>query len=273
MRTRKLYEISFRLFGIFFICLLLQSCEKVIDINLNKADPKYVIEGNMSDIAGDCLIQITKTVNFSDLSFFPEVDNAIVSIREDQNAPIKLIQTSRGNYESSQLKARPNHTYTLTVQVNGEEFTSTVTVPQKVNFDSLYIADFTGFGNTRKFANVIFQDAAGVPNSYRFIQYKNYLPNSNIFLLNDEFSDGRLINTFLAFFDNSDNQRLDSGDTVTVEMQGIDPSVYKFFQSLSQSSTGGNESVAPGNPVSNIKGGAIGFFNAYIKQRKTVIVP
>ena len=91
--------------------------------------------------------------------------------------------------------------------------------------------------------------------------------------MNDEYSDGRVINTFLAFFDNSDNQRLDTGDTVMVEMQGIDPSVYKFFLSLSQSSTGGNESVAPGNPVSNIKGGAIGYFNAYVKQRKKVIVP
>ena len=273
MPTRKLYEITFWIFGAFFLCLSFQSCEKVIDINLNKTNPKYVIEGNMSDIAGDCLIKITQTVNFSDLSIFPDVENAAVYIREDQNAPIKLIQTSPGIYESDQLKARPTHTYTLIVQVNREEFTSTVTVPQKVPFDSLYIADFSGFGDTRKFANVIFQDPAGVPNSYRFILYKNYLPNSNIFLLNDEYSDGRVINTFLAFFDNSDNQRLDSGDSVMVEMQGIDQSVYKFFQSLSQSSTGGNESVAPGNPVSNINGGAIGYFNAYVKQRRTVIVP
>ena len=273
MHLRKLYGNSFWIFGAIFLCLACLSCEKVIDINLNKANPKYVIEGNLSDIPGDCRIQITQTVNFSDLSIFPGVENAVVSIREDQNQPIKLIQTSKGSFESSLLKARPAHTYTLSVQVDGREFTSTVKVPQKVSFDSLYIADFSGFGNTRKFANVIFKDAAGLRNSYRFIQYKNNIANSNIFLLNDEYSDGRIINTFLAFFDTSDNQRLDSGDKVMVEMQGIDPSVYTFFQSLSQSSTGGNESVAPGNPVSNIKGGAIGYFNAYVKQRRTVTVP
>lgn len=273
MRTRKLYENSLWILVGFFLCLASLSCEKVIDIDLNKAKPKYVIEGNLSDIPGDCLIQVTQTVNFSDLSIFPGVENADVFIREDQKQPIKLIQTSRGNYESSQLRAKPTHTYTLSVKIGDEEFTSTVKVPQKVSFDSLYIADFSGFGDTRKFANVIFRDAAGLGNSYRFILYKNSIANSNIFVLNDEFSDGRVINTFLAFFDNSDIQRLDTGDSVMVEMQGIDPSVYTFFLSLSQNSTGGNESVAPGNPVSNISGGAIGYFNAFVRQRRTIIVP
>ena len=273
MRTRKLYENSYRVFIGLFLSVAFLSCEKVIDINLNKANPKYVIEGNMSDIAGDCKIIITKTINFSDPSIFPGVENAFVSIQEDSKEPIKLIQTSPGIYESDQVMTRPSHTYTLQVNVEGQEFISRIKAPAEVSFDSLFIADFSGFGSTRKFANVIFRDAAGLDNSYRFIQYKNYLPNSNIFVLNDEYSDGRIINTFLAFFDNSDNQRLDTGDTVMVEMQGIDRSVYKFFQSLSQSSTGGNESVAPGNPVTNISGGAIGYFNAYLKQRKTIIVP
>lgn len=273
MHTRKLYENLFRITVGLFLCTISLSCEKVIDINLNKANPKYVIEGNMSDIQGDCKVLITQTINFSDPSSFPGVENAEVFIREDQKDPIQLTQTSTGVYESYQLRARATHSYTLTVKINNETFTSTVKVPEKVSFDSLYIADFTGFGNTRKFANIVFQDAVGLGNSYRFIQYKNNLANSNIFVLNDEYSDGRNINTFLAFFDNSDNQRLDSGDTVMVEMQGIDPSVYTFFLSLSQSSTGGNESVAPGNPVSNITGGALGYFNAYVKQRKTVIVP
>lgn len=255
-----------------FFSLISLSCEKVIDINLNKANPKYVIEGNLSDLYGECIVLVSQTVNFSDPSNFPGVEDAVVSIQEDQKEPIKLIQTSPGVYESGMIKAKSLSTYKLSVLVNGQEFTSRVKVPGNVSFDSLYIADFTGFGNTRKFANVLFNDAAGLGNSYRFIQYKNGFPNSNIFLLDDEYSDGRAINTFLAFFDNSDNQRLDTGDTVTVEMQGIDPSVYKFFLSLSQSSTGGNESVAPGNPVTNIQGGALGYFNAFVKQRRTIIV-
>lgn len=261
------------IFFCLFIIPALVSCEKVIDINLNKINPKIVIEGNFSDRRGECRVVVSQSINFSDTNQFPGVVDATISIREGQNTPVNLIQTSPGVYVSDTMRARPLHTYTLSVKVGEQEFSSTVKVPQKVPFDSLYIDNFTGFGNTRKFASVIFKDIEGPGNAYRFLLYKNGLENSNIFILNDDYSDGRVINTFLAFFDNSDNQRLDVGDTVTVEMQGIAPSVYTFFLSLSQSSTGGNDSVAPGNPVSNIEGGALGYFNAYIKQRKTVIVP
>ena len=145
--------------------------------------------------------------------------------------------------------------------------------PGKTSFDSLYIIDFSSFGSSRKFANVVFKDPKGVGNAYKFVQYKNNIENPNIFVLNDLYSDGRMINTFLAFFSDSENQRINSGDTVKVEMQSIDPSVYKFFFSLSQGSRGSGDNVAPGNPVSNISGGAIGYFNAYVKETKSVIVP
>ncbi|MEO6134934.1 MAG: DUF4249 family protein [Ginsengibacter sp.] len=253
--------------------IFLVSCEKVIDINLNAANPKYVIEGNLSDIPGDCEVMVSQTVNFSDPSIFSGIENAVVSIREDEKEPIVLSQSRPGVYVSGNLRAKPTHNYTLSVTVNGQQFTSTVRAPIKVAFDSLSVFNFSGFGNSRKFANVEFRDIEGLGNAYRFVQYKNDLRNPNTYVLNDDYSDGRSINTFLAFFDNSDGQRLDTGDTLTVDMQCIDPSVYKFFLSLSQSSTGGNSDVAPGNPVSNIRGGALGYFNAFMKQRKRIIVP
>ena len=263
--------------GLIFVVALsiffLASCEKVIDIDLNAANPKYVIEGNLSDIPGDCEVRVSQTVNFSDPSIFNGVKDAVVSIREDDKVPVSLEQSRPGVYVSGSLRAKPMHNYTLSVTVNGQQFTSTVRAPQKVAFDSLSVFNFSGFGDTRKFANVEFKDIEGLGNAYRFIQYKNDIKNPNTYVLTDEYSDGRNVNTFLAFFDNSDGQRLDSGDTLTVEMQCIDPSVYKFFLSLSQSSTGGNSDVAPGNPVSNIQGGALGYFNAFMKERKRIIVP
>ena len=270
--TLKLHGISIWVFIGIIVLAVCASCEKVIDIDLNKANPKYVIEGNISDRVGDCKVFVTQTINFSDPSAFTGVENAIVSIGEDQKEPEKLIQISSGVYQSG-LRATPSHSYTLSVLIGDQKFTSTVKTPEKTSFDSLYIIDFTSFGSTRKFANVIFKDPEGVGNAYRFVQFKNNIENPNIFVLNDLYSDGRMINTFLAFFGDSDNQRIDTGDTIRVEMQGIDPSVYKFFFSLSQASTGTGNNVAPGNPVSNIEGGAIGYFNAFVKDTKTVIVP
>lgn len=272
IRTLKLYETIIRLILGIFLITAFASCEKVIDINLNKANSKYVIEGSLSDEIGDCKVLVSQTINFSDKTNFIGVENAVVSIREDEKKPLKLIQSSPGVYQSD-MKTRPSHSYTLSVQVGEQEFTSTVNTPQKAAFDSLYIIDFSSFGGSRKLANVVFKDPEGVGNAYRFVQFKNNFENPNNFVLNDLYSDGRSINTFLAFFSDSDNQELRSGDTVRIEMQGIDPSVYKFFFSLSQGSSGSSNNVAPGNPISNIQGGAIGYFNAYVKETKTVIVP
>lgn len=249
------------------------SCQKVVNLNIKPAAPKYVIEGNMSDRLNDCRVTITKTVNMDQPSYFQGVSDAKVTIQKDEDTPILLEEIFSGVYENRGLKAVAGHRYTLRVEVGTEVFTSTVKVPQPVPFDSLSIVEFYGFGNIRKFANVEFRDPAGVPNSYRFLQFKNGIQNSNIFILNDDFSDGRPISTFLAFFDQSDEQKLLTGDTVRIQMQGIDPSVYKYFNSLSLSSTGGSEVATPGNPVSNIRGGALGYFNAFVKQEKTVIVP
>lgn len=262
----------FRGVTIFLLIILFYSCEKVIRLDTKNVASKYVIEANMSDQQYDCVVLLTNTINMDDPTLFMGVNGANVTIREDDKMPVQLVATGPGIYESDFLRARSGHTYTLNVNIEGKDYTSTVTTPEKVNLDSLFIIDFDAFGSVRKFANLIFQDPAGVSNSYRFLQFKNEVQNSNIFVMNDDFSDGNKINTFLTFFDESDVQKINTGDTITVEMQCIDPSVYLYFNSLSQSSTGGTEIAAPGNPVSNIKGGALGYFNTFTRQQKTIIV-
>lgn len=251
---------------------IISGCQKVIKLKLGDVPPRYVIEARLSDEFNDCRVVLTMTRPIDEPTVFDGVSQARVTIQEEDKPPVMLYERSAGVYENGSLRATPGHRYTLRVEVKDQTFSSTVLVPQPVPFDSLYIIDFTGFGNTRKFANVTFRDPAGVPNSYRFLQFKNDIQNSNIFIMNDDFSDGKMVNTFLAFFDQSDVQKISSGDTIRVEMQCIDPSVYLYFNSLSRSSTGGNEVSAPGNPVTNIQGGAIGYFNAFARQERTVIV-
>ncbi len=55
---------------LFITSIVLYSCTKVININLNDASPKIVIEGNVTNVAGPYQVQITQTVNFSDQIFF-----------------------------------------------------------------------------------------------------------------------------------------------------------------------------------------------------------
>ena len=270
---KRLCLISYLKFSLYIILfsILFSACEKVIDINVESAESKYVIEAYISNERGDCKVHITQTVNFNDPADFPGVTGAVVTVQDNNNTPVNLLETGYGMYETTDMNGMENHTYSLSVKINGQVFTSVSRMPKQVNFDGLSIVDFRSFDGNRKFANVTFTDPPGKGNAYRFLQYKNEIPNKNIFVLNDDFTDGRLNNSLLTFFDRTNDERIETGDTIKVEMQCIEPAVYKFFSSLSQSSTGSSDNVSPGNPVTNIEGGALGYFSAYTKQTKFVI--
>ena len=256
---------------LFFLSLIFFSCEKVIDVDLKKPQSKYVIEAYVISDTNDCKVHITQTVNFSDPAVFPGVNSATVIIQDNNGTPVVLAGTGGGFYETGELTGMQGHTYSLKVTIDNEVFTSVCKMPVQVNFDSLDVVDFNSFDGDRKFSNVTFYDVPGKGNAYRFLQYKNEILNKNVFVLNDDFTDGKLNNSLLTYFDRTNDQRIEEGDTIKVEMQCVDPSVYKFFLSLSQSSTGGSDNVSPGNPVTNIAGGALGYFSAYTKQTRITI--
>jgi Domain of unknown function (DUF4249) len=256
--------------GMFFLVALC-SCEKVIDINLNGAQPLYVIEGNITNHPSSCKVLISQSVNFDDNNNVPSISGAQVSITDNAGITTNLIETSSGVYESGSLIAIPGKTYDLKVVINGEIFTSSSTVPVIVSLDSLYIVEkSTPHGGAIKIATVRYRDPPGKGNNYRFIQYANGKKEKIIFLGNDDLSDGRILNTELLVRD-ADHE-LVRGDNVKVEMQCIDAGVYKYWYSLNKGATGGIEIATPANPVSNFQGGALGYFNACTVMAKTVIV-
>jgi hypothetical protein len=56
-------------------------------------------------------------------------------------------------------------------------------------------------------------------------------------------------------------------------MQCIAPAVFKYLYSLDQGASGGNNSASPANPVTNIEGGALGYFSVHTIESKTMVVP
>lgn len=259
------------------LAFLFSSCEKVVDINLNAASKKYVIEGVVTDEPGMCRVKITQTVNFSDANTFPPVGGAIVIVQDNNGSPALLTETTPGVYQTAAVNGTAEHLYSLSVDINGQKFSASSRMPPKISFDSLYVEDFPGFGDIQKYANAVFNDPTGKGNAYRFILYRNGQPNKTIFVLNDDFSDGRTNTALLADFGNdNDEDEIKEGDTIRVDMLCIDLFVYKYWFSLNQSATGGgngNSSASPGNPVSNISGGALGYFSAHTVQSKQVVVP
>jgi hypothetical protein len=262
----KLSIIAISLFSISII-----SCEKVIDVELNESDKKYVIEGTISNISGTpAEVRLSETKAFNDQNNFNGISGATVTIQVSGGTTYTLTQTAQGIYRSSAFTGTPGTTYNLSVSINGNTFTATSTMPQQlVTLDTLTVSTFAFGGNSSRIVSPAYKDPIGLGNSYRLIQYVNSTLVKRVFVQNDELSDGLTITRPMI---NPDSD-VSPGNLVKVDLLCIDPNVYKYWYSLDQASTGTNQNATPANPVSNINGGALGYFSAHSVTSKTIVVP
>jgi hypothetical protein len=266
----------FYLFPALISCFaFLSSCEKVIDLDLNEAEKKYVIEAVITDEPGTAKVLISQTKNFDEDNSFPGVTGATVTITEAGGAATPLTAASPGVYEAPALVGTSGKTYTLSVSVGGQLFSAVSVMPQKVNMDTIFVTDELLFTDTRKIVNAVFDDPPGLGNNYRFVQYVNGKKEDQVLIRNDEYSDGRHVVNKLFYFsdDDDDDTNIKSGDQVTIDMLCIDRNIYKYWFSLDRSATGGSGQATPSNPVTNLQGGALGYFSAHTLQTKTLVVP
>jgi hypothetical protein len=266
--VKKLLQIV----GVFLI-VSNTSCKKVIQLDLHESDVKIVVEGIVTNEPGVCKVSLTKSKFFYEDNQFEKISGAQVKV-SDNGVDFVLTETSPGIYETHALTGIPGHKYDLRVLVNNQQFTASSVMPQPVSIDTVYVAPGP-FGEF-KFANIGYTDPAATSNNYRFVQYLNGVKDPAIFWQNDEFTNGQKVYKQLdTGVDKKDDPRsIKTGDSVTVEMQCIDEAVYKYWYSLHNGGgQGGGNVAAPANPITNIQGGALGYFSAYSVARRTVIAP
>lgn len=241
------------------------SCQQVIDIELNDQDAALVIEANISDQPGPYMVTLSESVNFSDPNVFPGISGAFVTIADDAGNMDTLIESSAGIYFTNSFQGVAGRTYTVRVVADGKTYTANSYMPLPVTLDSLVVESSGGFGGSQFYIIPEWQDPLGTGNRYRCIEYVNG-ERVGAFLYDDAFSDGLVNGQPLLNFETE----LNSGDTVRVEMQCIDPDVYLYFYSMEQ--TANNATAAPANPESNFDNDALGYFNAHSVSVKTVVI-
>ncbi len=253
---------------------ILFSCEKEIDIRLDGVEKRYVVEAVVTDEEGGSKVLISQTKDFDEDNTRATVSGAIVSMSDGTNS-IDLEETAPGEYTSPTWLGTPGTTYHLRVQIGDEQITASSTMPDLIRMDSLYIREELIFGEIQKLATIDFMDPFGVPNYYRFVLYVNDRKIKQIFAFNDELTDGNAnsLSLYVLTEAEDDEDKIKSGDVVRVEMLTTDAAVYKYFFSLANSATGDSNSATPANPVSNLRGNALGYFSAHTIQRKEVVAP
>ena len=253
---------------------VLGGCQKVIHLDLDSATPRYVVEGTITDQKGTCKVLISRTKAFDDDNSFQGVSGAEVKLATGGDTTL-LKETVPGVYMDSLMTGSPGHSYFLSVTVDGNVFTATSTMPRRVNIDSAYVAEESPYGEPVKQMNVVYKDPSGEANYYKFVEFVNRVQVPQLFVSDDQLQDGKKVTATLRYYDDqgddNDMPEIKTGDTVMVQMQCIDKAVYKYWSSMESSATGTNQSASPANPVSNITGGALGYFSAYTLQEREVI--
>ena len=247
-------------------CSLFAGCEKVIDLDTKDGATAIVIVGEISDAPGPYLVSLSQTVNFNELNTFPTVEYATVVVADNQGAVDTFLHIGKGVYQSQGLQGVSGRTYNLTVLADGKTYTATSALPQPVPFLDLKLTDRVFFGDTTYTPTAVYNDPIGEANYYYFVQTVNGKVLQPGFARSDRFNDGKMVEAALR---NRDVD-LKVGDSVYIEMQSIDKAAYDYLSTL-RDVDGTTNTAAPANPVSNISGGALGYFSAHTVQGKSVV--
>ena len=245
-----------------FLVLIAAACKKVINVDLNNAAPRIVIEGEVTNQPPLYEVHISRTVNFSASNAYPPVTGAIVKITDStMGRTYQLDEVDSGRYVTNAFRGVPRHTYNLLVTTGGQEYRATSTMPGTVVLDSVTFVQNIDFNNKTDINAVVnFQDPPVPGNYYQFTEFVNGREVPNIFVFEDRLSNGRYIRQPLF----NDSAYLQRGDTLQLMMYCVDKNIYNYFFTL-MNVTGNNnfQTATPANPVSNISNGALGYFSAH----------
>jgi hypothetical protein len=254
--------------------MLFPGCQKVINVDLNEAEPKIVIEGMINDKRGPYSISITRSGSYFNQPVLPSVSGAKVIISDDSGISDSLREVAPGIYITSKTKGIPGRTYTLKVISDNIEYTGSSTMLSHVNIDSLKLvkSEFQRFDPGENDKNKVhyeihcfFNDPAE-KNFYRIRVLKNDSINTQSYrLYDDQYTNGLVTELRVS--------NAEAGKTYRIELLSIDKATYNYYRTLSDLIyTNPFFGSTPANPNTSLSNSALGYFGAAAISTKTVTI-
>jgi hypothetical protein len=259
---KNLYIISILAF---FTTLV--SCEKVIQLDLKDAEQQYVVDAMVSNVSEFNYVKLSKSAAYYDDNNFTPVEGASVIVTDENGLAFILVESSAGYYENPLMIGQDYTNYDLRIEVDGDIIEGSTYLPGNSEIDSVVtLQNQGGIFGTDFTAFTYWSDKVDEKNYYRLRAYRNDSLQSNIYITEDNLFNG--IATGNPLFSTSYRE----GDSAIVELMEIDEVTYKYWLSLDQISNPQNQPAAPGNPISNLSNGALGYFGGYNMSIDTVVV-
>lgn len=270
---KRRYKLIFFISLSILIAVTFSRCQKVINVDLNEAAPKIVIEGIISDRRGPYTVTVSRSGSYFNQPSLERVTDAVIVIKDNTNAVDTLKETSPGIYLTKTIKGFPGRTYSLTVISDKIEYSATSTMLSHVNIDSLTLLkstsdrfDFGGNRSDRNYEIHCFFKDPPEKNYYRLKVYRNDSINTESYrIYDDQYTNGRDIELRAT--------HASAGNSYRIELLSIDKSTYQYYRTL-EDLLNANPlfGSTPANPDTNLSNGALGYFGAYAVSSKTVTI-
>jgi len=255
---------------IFFVCgWSLYSCETVIDLDLNTADPKTAVDAVICLQDDENFLILTSSGNFQDGGGLAGIGNANILIDDGNGQTATFTEQIAGLYQLDTYPMMAGRSYELTIQNGDETITASSEMPELVEIDSIYFEESffpTPEGEEQEYmVHLVYQDPADIVNYYRVMVTVNDTLQRRKSITSDEFTNGNI--TDYIFF----GSNIHLGDTLVIELWSIDKQSYDFYTTLDDVLSSGFLSATPYNPITNLSSG-LGHFTVYQRSRRTAIV-
>lgn len=236
---------------IVFISLFFTGCEEVVDVDLNNAPPKLVIEAAINWRKGTSgaqqTIKLTTTTGYFE-GEIPVVSGAVVYVKNSANQQFNFTEVpNSGRYVCNNFRPVIDGTYTLTVISNGNTYTASETL--KAVTPITHVEQNNSGSIAGILVRAFYKDPAGADNYYL---YQYTYPNkaiSTYYVDKDEFYQGN------EFFSVSDDEDLKAGDEIEVTHYGISKQYYSYMNilvSIAGSNIGGPFQTPPATVRGNV---------------------
>jgi hypothetical protein len=258
-----------------FLGIILSSaCQKVINVDLNEAAPKIVIEGLITDRPGSYVVTLSSSGSYFNQPVLPPVSGAKVIITDNLGTIDTLGEMMPGVYVTSEIHGNPGRTYTLKVRSDNQEYSASSTMSSRVRIDSLNLSK-----STSQLLDFGFEDKTGIPvdlycyfrdpeekNFYRLKVFINdTVQVENYRLYDDQYSNGMEIGLRVA--------RGRSGSTYRIELFSLDSKTYNYYKALEDLLYNNPFfGSTPANPNTNLSNGALGYFGTSAVSSRTITI-
>ena len=273
MKTAALIKISIFL----TIILMAWSCQKVVVLDLNTADPILVIEGNITSDAGPQTVFVSTSGSFYTAEGIKPIDDATVIIKDTTGLIDTLEMYTPGIYYTYNITGKTEMEYNLEVIHNGIKYSGSEEFPTKKTIDSLWYVVNEGI-----FGDGLNEDGDTTYNI--FCRFQDPLDDLDYYRIKVIINDTLIqtgFNSYLVFDDELFNGQLYDfeirgsgavkGDDIRIELQSTGYNTYRYYTGLNDALSGGLGST-PYNPITNIDNDALGYFGTYATDSDSISI-